>query len=183
MPVVCDLEESESSDLSDLGVAGVVIRWIILLLMCWKSRYAVSDGAIESIFAILSTLFSYLSRFLPLCRVLADSFPKSVSAASRMVGLESEKFTIFVVCPRCHSLYSDEDCFQLVGLRRLPQKCMHVEFPNHPQRQHRHRCNEVFISTNRSSCSILYSYTYVLLQKHSRDFKMLPSTTRICPCL
>ena len=57
-PVVCDLEESESSDLSHLGVAGVVIRWIILLLMCWKSRYAVSDGAIESIFAIFFTLFS-----------------------------------------------------------------------------------------------------------------------------
>ena len=115
------------------------MRWIILLLMCWKSRYAVSDAAIESIFGILSTLFSYLSRIpvVPFCGVLADSFPKTVSAASRIVGLESNKFTKFIVCRHCHSLYTDEDCFQLIGLRRVSKKCDYVEFPDHPQRQHR----------------------------------------------
>ena len=50
MSISTDNEGSvQETDLSDLGVAGVIMKWIVLLLMCWKSRYGVSDTAIESI--------------------------------------------------------------------------------------------------------------------------------------
>ena len=129
-------------DTSDTGVAGVIIKWIVLLLLSWKSRYAVSDAAIESIFQIFCTIFSYLSGLVSFCGILARSFPKSVSSASRIVGLESDKFKKFVVCPRCHTLYMDDrDCFRFIGSRRVPLQCSHVEFRHHPQPQHRRPCN------------------------------------------
>ena len=183
-PPFSDLNDDSDkvTNLSDLGVAGVILRWIILLLMCWKSRYAVSDAVIESIFGILSTLFSYLSRIpvVPFCGVLADSFPKTVSAASRMVGLESNKFTKFIVCRHCHSLYTDEDCFQLIGLRRVPKKCDYIQFPDHPQRQHRRPCNEVlFQQIHHPKELFIPLRTYCYVPKHSGDIKVLPSATGI----
>ena len=64
----CAIEDANDClpDTSDTGVAGVIIKWIVLLLLPWKSRYAVSDAAIESIFQIFCTIFSYFSGLVSL---------------------------------------------------------------------------------------------------------------------
>ena len=45
-------------DTSDTGVTEAIINWIVQLLLSWKSQYAVSDAAIESIFQIFCIIFS-----------------------------------------------------------------------------------------------------------------------------
>ena len=92
--------DDDLPDTSDTGVAGVIIKWIVLLLLSWKSRYAVSDAAIESIFQIFCTIFSYLSGLVSFCGILA------VWSASRIVGLESDKFKkVCSLSPLLHVVY------------------------------------------------------------------------------
>ena len=153
--------------------------------MCWKSRYGVSDTAIESIFRILSTLFLYLSQVvgIPFCAALAGSFPKTILAASRIVGLESNKFEKFVVCQRCHFLYTYEDCFQLIGSRRMPKQCSHVQFSCHPQRQYRQPCNEVLfrqIKSSKQSYFPLRTYCYRSIQETLLFFVKRPGFADAC---
>lgn len=86
-------------------------------------------------------MFRFLSILIPFCQAFQQCFPESVKAAKCIVGLDIDKFKQFVVCTQCHALYDEEDCFQVIGSRRVPLLCSHVEFPDHTQPHHRRPCN------------------------------------------
>ena len=127
----------------------------------------------------------YLSQVvgIPFCAAFAGSFPKTILAASRLVGLVSNKFKKFVVCRRCHFLYTYDDCSQVIGLKRMPKQCSHVQFSCHLQRQYRQPCNEVLfrqIKSSKQSYFPLCTYCYRSIQETLRCFVKRPGFADAC---
>ena len=74
---------------------------------------------------------------------IAINYPQSFSMAQKYVGLLSQSFEKFVVCPSCHAIYNFDDCVIKTYNGKLESaKCKHVQFPNHPQAQFRKECGE-----------------------------------------
>ena len=61
---------------------------------------------------------------------------------------ERMKITCFVVCPKCHSLYSFKDCVvtHRTGITESA-KCSFVQYPNHLQLFRRAKCNTILMKT------------------------------------
>ena len=53
-----------------------------------------------------------------------------------------DRFIKYIVCPKCHTLYNFDDCYELVCGRKVTKKCTFVQFPNHRQHFRRTKCGE-----------------------------------------
>ena len=69
-------------------------------------------------------------------------FPKWVNLLRKQLGINQDKFVKYVVCPKCHSLYLFDDCYETLRGKRIAKKCSYVQHPNHRQHFCRTKCNE-----------------------------------------
>ena len=106
------------------------VRAMLLFLMIWQFLYNVSDAGV-------SVLIVFLYQVLKLFHSVAGNnitanwllhYPNSLYRVREMVLGNKIKFTTYVVCPKCHSLYDLENCTE----NNSPKKCQHIAFPNHP---------------------------------------------------
>ncbi|ORZ38437.1 hypothetical protein BCR44DRAFT_1483246 [Catenaria anguillulae PL171] len=91
------------------------------------------------IFALVSLLF--LTGHVDEAR----SIPKSTEGILSRSGLDGPLGRV-VVCEKCWSLYSADN---------VPAECPFVEFPNHPQSQHRQPCGHALLTVSRSPALVM----------------------------
>ena len=96
----------------------------------------------DSLFSFWRKLFSSLGKTTSdLLQV--DSF--SYKSAVDLMGI-TEEHTEYVVCPKCNSLYSYNDCLEVRANGQQWSKCCEfVEFPNHRYQQYRSACGELLL--------------------------------------
>ena len=58
--------------------------------------------------AFLAQLFSYAGKLLkcPPLEVLGHKFPKTLYRARKWLGVQSDKFTKYASCTKCHAIYT-----------------------------------------------------------------------------
>ena len=109
----------------------------LLFLVMWAFQFHISSPALGALIIFLYHFLRLLScstnsDFL---RLLSIHCPKSVCTVYKLIGIESETFRKYVVCPKCCSVYEMECCFekQAGGMKRS-KCCVHIAYPNHPQK-------------------------------------------------
>ena len=117
------------------------VRWVLLFLLLWASFHSISANAIDHLIHFLHYLFSSLSQYSAFIVSLGAAFPPSYYLAKKYFALDKDRFTRFVVCPGCHSLYHFKDCYECIGSRLVPKTCPYVAFPNHPHTSRRKPCS------------------------------------------
>ena len=120
-----------------------IVKWICLFLLFWTAQFQISDNALDLMLRFFNTLFTICQRYSPWIGGIVMFMPTSVYLLRKRLGLDSDRFTKYVVCPHCHSLYLFSDCFVTLGRRRLPKRCSHRPFPNHRQTRFRATCGEI----------------------------------------
>ena len=77
---------------------------------------------------------------------LMSKFPQNIRAAQQLLWQERKTDIIeFVVCPKCHSVYSYEDCVITRAGQKESKVCSHVAYPDHPQLRRRKACGTVLL--------------------------------------
>ena len=61
--------------------------------------------------------------------------------------------TVYVVCPKCSTLYRSSECSMLSRGILVSKTCSYVEFPNHPQRQGRAACGAIIMKKVKSGAA------------------------------
>ena len=122
---------------------------MLLFLFMWQFLFNVSDAA-------LSVLLQFMYQFLKVIHSLIrndvtaawmDKFPCTVTGLRKRVLQEEIKYSNYVVCPRCHSLYDKSDCILKTGTTLMSKTCLFIEFPNHPMASFRKQCGESLLYT------------------------------------
>lgn len=147
-----------------------VLLWFIL---AWQACSGLSDAAIGKLLTILNTFLDALSKLVPIIHPVVKGFPSSVSKARSLFGIK-ENFTKYVVCSSCHCLYKLEECYEMHGRRQSPRKCPFVEFPLHPQPQHRQPCSEDLLKS-----MVLASGKELLVPKKLYCYRSVIQTLRL----
>ena len=74
-----------------------------------------------------------------------ENFPVTLHGVQKEIIGNDIKFTEYVVCSKCHSLYECHSCVIVSGSNRSSQKCEYVQLPNHQQRSFRQMCGTVLL--------------------------------------
>ena len=119
------------------------------MVFAWQMTFSVSDNCVDSLLHIISyflTMIQYTVGFQTLCGV-AESFPKTFFKAKKFVGLDSDDFVKFVVCPKCHKLFTYDQAFEHKDGKKQSNFCDYVRFPNHTQERMREACGAPLMKT------------------------------------
>ena len=136
-PFVSD--QSDGND-SEITMQKSIIRSIAIVLVFFWTNFNISDRAMEFLLQFLSRILYVFSLTHHWMANLFHLFPGSVYLLRKEMNLLNDSFVKYVVCPKCDSLYSFEDCFHNVGSRNVSNTCGFIKFPNHRQRWRRTKC-------------------------------------------
>ena len=103
----------------------------------WQSVHRVSNAA-------LNTLLKFLAHFVRL-------FGGTISNAHHFLWKTNhDAFIMYVVCPKCVSIYEYYDCIVVSEGRKKSKYCRHIGYPNHPHPLRRQECGTKLLKTVKS---------------------------------
>lgn len=119
-----------------------LLQLYLFFLFMFQTLFRLSDNALDVLLRFLAMFFkSFGERVAPLPSSFVDALPSSIYSARKMAGSERDRFDRYVCCPGCHSLYSLDECVvRMPGGHLESKRCSYIQFPLHPQRQHRKAC-------------------------------------------
>ena len=145
--MVRDGEESSPSENNGLGSGHVInagkeeeeqliqahsiVTLLSVLIAVWSYQYNIAHNALNALLQLLGLFFSLLSSICSSISFVVSFFPPLVYKLKCFLQLKDE-FSKFVVCPKCHSLYKFEDCFEVIGSKKIPILCSYIAFQNTP---------------------------------------------------
>ena len=118
--------------------------------MIWQSLYRISNTAtnalLKFIYAFFNLVISVVTSNEHDLQDLMPKFPQNIRAAQQLLWQERKTDIIeFVVCPKCHSVYSYEDCVITRAGQKESKVCSHVAYPDHPHLRRRKACGTVLL--------------------------------------
>ena len=125
--------------------AKIIVRWMLIFLCLWSSFCSLSDNAFDILLAFLRAVFESMGAIFPLVASFAVLFPKSLHLLRKQLGIDQDKFIKYVVCPKCHSLYNFDDCYETLHRRKVSKKCIFVQHPHHRQHFCQTECGELLL--------------------------------------
>ena len=117
--------------------SGVLSAWLVTFLLYMQAAFRLTDRATSALLSFLKVFLKVLGRVSrsTLILTLSEVFPTSLYVAKRCIGSTPSisRFTRYVVCSLCHSLYCLDSCIEGSGRFQKGKLCSFIEFSNHPQ--------------------------------------------------
>lgn len=124
-----------------------------LFALFLQFAHNISNAAISNLLRFLRFFVNALGVAFH-CELLihaANDIPIGLNAVHKLLGTNGNNFVKYVVCPKCHSVYSYEDCIIRRSYGQSTSKlCQHIAYPNHPQPSRRTPCNALLLKKVRN---------------------------------
>ena len=110
------LNDSDNEDVSSISERRVTVRWIIVILSIFQTRFILTAEAMKWLLKFLVVLLRYLGKYSPKLTEIADLLPQSLYQYESSLGSITPNIDINknVVCLKCESLYTLKECFRKV---------------------------------------------------------------------
>ena len=177
------VDASETSRI--IASARAIVRWMLIFLCLWSSFCSLSDNAFEALLAFLRAVFDSLGTIFPIVERFGMLLPKSLHLLRKQLGLDRDKFIKYVVCPKCHSLYNFDDCYETLHRRKVSKNCTLVQYPHHRQHFRRTKCREpllkeVTLKTGETKLYPFKVYCYNSVTENLKYFLQRPGFASMC---
>jgi len=125
--------------------SGLIFK-VLWFVFVWQAAFHISGAAIKCILQFLKYFIKALgSTYLnPALDQLSTEIPISIKTAEKYLGIDYEHSGIveYVVCPKCDSIYSYNNCVHTrANGQKLGKHCCYVKYPRHPHHSHRKACD------------------------------------------
>lgn len=124
-PDVCLVQDSpEKAELN------IIVRWIIMLLSVFQTRFFLTNRALNWILRFLRVLLGFLGRYSPKIAELAVRVPQSMHQYNHSLSsiVDCGTFERRAVCNNCDSLYRFEACLTKTGSTVTVNRCAYKPF-------------------------------------------------------
>ena len=161
----------------------VIATHICLFVSFFQLCYKVSERGISLLLSFIRALIFWASSVVKSADflMLRDMLPKNVQ---KLCGTDRH-FTTYVVCPKCNYIYPIKQC--IITHRNgttESAKCSYVQYPNHPHRTRREKCNGMLMKKVKYGskyklvpCKV---YTYVSLKSSLAQLFGRPGFSQKC---
>ena len=138
-----------------------VVKAVCHCLLFFQLKFRISDLGISFLLAFLKGFLSTILSLVPSSKPISElckMLPDSLHTLRNMMFANSKRASMeYVTCPKCCLLCQLKDCTtNLPGRASISEKCSFVEFPNHPQKWRRSKCNELLMK--QVKCGITYKF-------------------------
>lgn len=134
-------EESSSESDNPVQPNNGITTLVSTFLLLWASLYGISATALNHLIQFLHYMFSLLSSSSPTIASLLAAFPSSLYMMKKKLNLPKDEFEKYVICSKCSSLYTYEECLQTsISGQTTPKTCNHIAFRHHPMALFRKPC-------------------------------------------
>lgn len=183
---VCDKTvNNEAVGLNQNVKYGTFLLWLCIFFCTWQAFFMLPDSVMNSLLSFLSSFFCELGKESIVFSSFAAVFPGSVYLLWKRLGLKKDNFTKYVVCRKCFSIYTYDECLLDVEGQTISAKCSFIEYPNHTQPGRRKRCGELLLKrvTLLDGTTKLYpfkSYCYKPIQQSLQNLVSRPGFEDLC---
>ena len=111
--------------------------------MFWQSVFNISERALLYIIRFLKYFLFQLSINCKNEQIqkYSEEIPQTVLTILKLLGINDNEVTEYVVCPKCFSVYEYEDCIVAhINGTKHSKFCCYVKYPLHPQPSQRKLC-------------------------------------------
>lgn len=139
-----------------------ILKAVSFILLFFQLKFGVPDRAIIFLVSFLKGLIRSFISMIPSSEILQqlyECFPQSLQSLRQRFSANNSSLTEFVICPKCSTLYTRDECVVRVGNSTVSKTCSFIEFPNHSQRHRRSPCGALLMK------QIKYGSTIKLLPK------------------
>ena len=115
------------------GPVCYVAQAVLQALFLIQAKMFISDSCVEKIIGLLKLLLFLLQSIVGCDKLkyLCDIFPSTLYMARKIIGINRDLFTKYVVCSACQILY--EEAWKLsLTRKKISRTCQRVLFPNLP---------------------------------------------------
>jgi len=168
---------SESDDDQDMNhsaftTTSTQLRYLLSFIVIWQFAYTISNAAVTNLLRFLKFFLLFIGHLFQ-CKQISEmgsEIPLTLKFLGRLLNLQEDDLTNYVVCPSCDSVYEYNDCFERKANGDLESKCCrHVQFPNHPHMSRRRPCSALLMKRVRTKSSYVLRaikvYPYKSLKK------------------
>lgn len=136
---------TQPSSAGDDTRCGKLVKLYVYFVFMFQSIFRISDNCVAVLLLFFATFLGTLTRQLQLegLEQFVTKLPRTINSAKMIAGCLSQPFKKYACCQLCHTLYPLDKCTCTIVLPDnsiTSRLCDHVEYPNHPQPQHRKPC-------------------------------------------
>jgi len=107
--------------------------------MIWQFKFTIPDVAVLVILLFIFKIMDLLSVRLG-DGFSARELPKTLQAVYKLVGIDNDGFTQYIVCPKCNAVVEYDDGYKIEGGKKIPSRCPKIHYPDHPHSSCRLPC-------------------------------------------
>lgn len=104
-----------------------VVWWIVAFVSLFQTLHCISDQAISWLIRFLYCLLRFFAQVSPQLLKVAQAFPRSLYLRDKYLynhgAINLKSIRKYIVCPKCHSLYSYEEAREKVGSKYVSKAC------------------------------------------------------------
>ena len=133
MEITSDLEAPSLAQESDEDRINAeqrsVIWWIMLFVLLFQTLHVIPERAIAWLLRFFGALLKYFGKYSNFIQGVALAFPTSVYLMKKYMDKHGswKKLHKYVVCPKCHSLYTFEETYEKRGGQFIIKTCQHKD--------------------------------------------------------
>lgn len=118
------------------------MKYICLFVSFFQLCYRISERGITLLLTFIRALISWIVVLTnsPELLYLKEMLPRNIYFLRKECG-RNYSTTTYVVCPKCHCLYSLKDCTIHQNGNVESVLCSYFPYPNHPHVSRRTKCN------------------------------------------
>ena len=102
--------------------SSALVLWICQFLVLLQRKHRLSETAIALLLSFFAVLFKIFAKMSPKLRGLLEHFPSTLYKLHKLVS-PGDKFTRYVACEKCYTIYQYSDCVDRIGTIEKPRPC------------------------------------------------------------
>ena len=130
--------------------SNAIIKAVCHCLLFFQLKFRIPDRGISFLLAFLKGFLTAILSLVPSSKTISElckMLPHSLYTLRNITFANSKRASMdYVTCPKCCSLYQLKDCtIKSPGRASISERCSFIEFPNHPQKWRRSKCNALLM--------------------------------------
>ena len=101
-----------------------IIQWLLIFLLRLQAKHYIPDAAVQCLIKFFYIFLHVLGRYSTTIANIASKFPRSLHYLRKHLNLNQD-FKKLVVCRKCNSVYSLQECINNSGTVPVARKCFY----------------------------------------------------------
>ncbi|XP_048255122.1 uncharacterized protein LOC125381851 [Haliotis rufescens] len=105
-----------------------IVKWIVTSVFSIQLTHNISNAGIVKVLILIGQILALMATIPKLLSSVAKIFPTSLYMAKKLLNIQCDNFTKYIVCPNCCALYAYTSVIHVVDGTEVAMKCTNMVY-------------------------------------------------------